>query len=221
MKKSVGIFLAVMASAAVFVFGIGAAEQTNDSLQDLMTGNKRYVDGKCQTAKAGAEFRVELSKGQHPGAVIVACSDSRVAPEIVFNQDLGHVFVVRTAGNVVDAVALGSIEYAVEHLHTPLIIVLGHESCGAVTAAVGSEGEPHGNIGEIIKKILPAVQKAKAAIKPNEDVILKATIENVKLVASDIVAKSEVIGHEKKEGKVKIVGAFYSLSKGTVETVQL
>ncbi len=221
MKKGVGIFLGVMVSAAVLVFGLGATEQAGDPLHDLMTGNKRYVDGQCQKAKAGAEFRAELSKGQHPQAVVVACSDSRVAPEIVFNQDLGHVFVVRTAGNVVDAVALGSIEYAVEHLHTPLIIVLGHESCGAVTAAVDSTGEPHGNIGEIIKKILPAVKKAKAAIKPNEDVILKATIENVKLVASDIVAKSDVIGHEKKEGKVKIVAAFYSLAKGTVETVQL
>ena len=220
MKKTVGVFLGVLLSASVLAFGIGAAEKIDDSFQDLIKGNKRYVDGSCQTIKAGAEFRTELSKGQHPHAVIVACSDSRVAPEIVFNQDLGHVFVVRTAGNVVDAVALGSIEYAVEHLHAPLVVVMGHESCGAVTAAVGSHGDPHGNIGEIIKKILPAVQKAKASLKPNEDVVLKATIENVRLVASDILTKSDVISHEKKEGKVKVIGAFYSLSKGTVEAVE-
>lgn len=140
------------------VFGSNAAENV-DSLQDLLNGNKRYVDGQCQTIKAGADFRAELSKGQHPRAVVVACSDSRVVPEIVFNQDLGSVFVVRTAGNVVDSIAPGSIEYAVEHLHTPL--VMGHESCGAVTAAAGASGEPHGNIGAIIKKILPAVKRPR------------------------------------------------------------
>src|SRR5574337_648976 len=136
MKKSFLLITAVLASVAAMAFGQGAVEKTDDSLLDLIKGNSRDVAGQPDAIRSGAVFREELAKGQHPHAVIVTCSDSRVAPEIVFNQDLGHIFVVRTAGNVVDAVALGSIEYAVEHLHTPLVVVMGHESCGAVNAAV-------------------------------------------------------------------------------------
>ncbi len=220
-KKIIAAAAAVFISTSVLVYAFVPSEGAQSAVQDLLQGNKRYVSNQCQTIKAGADFRAELSKGQHPEAVIVTCSDSRVSPEIVFNQDLGRVFVVRTAGNVVDSIALGSIEYAVEHLHTPLVVVMGHESCGAVTAAVNSGEHVHGNIGEIIKKILPAVKKAKASAKPGEDIVQKSTIENVKLVASDIVSKSDVISHEKNEGKVRIIGAFYSLSKGTVETVDL
>lgn len=218
-KMKVGIGVCVCLAA--MIGGLVAAEKVDDSLQSLMKGNKRYVDGQSEGIKTGASVREELAKGQHPQAVIIACSDSRVSPEIVFNQDLGHVFVIRTAGNVIDAIELGSIEYAVEHLHTPLVIVMGHESCGAVTAAVDSKDEPHGNIGAIIKKILPAVKKAKASLKPNEDLLTRSIIENVRIVASEMLAKSEVLAHEKKEGKVRVVGAFYSLSKGTVTTVEL
>lgn len=221
MTKSIKVFIGVAASTALLVLGSGAAENINDSLQDLLKGNKRYVEGQCRTVKSGADFRSELLKGQRPHAVVVACSDSRVAPEIIFNQDLGRVFVVRTAGNVVDSIALGSIEYAVEHLHTPLIIVMGHESCGAVTAAASVSGEPHGNIAAIINKIMPAVKKARKTMKPGDDLVLRATIENIKMVAFNILSESDVIRHERKNGKVRIVGAFYSLSKGTVETVEL
>jgi len=189
---------------------------------DLTEGNSRYISGQTLKKGSGEEFRTELAKGQHPFAVIVACSDSRVAPEIVFDQDLGKIFVVRTAGNVVDPVALGSIEYAVEHLHAPLVVVLGHESCGAVQATIESEGEqPAGNIGAIIRKIMPAVRRAKASLKEGEDLTYRSIIENVKEVAETIRKKSTIISSEMRKGKVRLVGAYYSISTGKVETVAL
>ncbi len=184
------------------------------SIEDLFSGNTRCVEGRFMQKQSGDDYRKELAKGQKPHAVVVTCSDSRVSPEIIFDQDLGHIFVIRTAGNVVDSIAIGSIEYAVEHLHTPLIVVMGHESCGAVKAAIEHKGKPEGNIGEIIKKILPAVKQAKTSLKTGDDLAYSATIENIRNVAKEIKARSRIISREAGEGKVQIVGTYYSISSG-------
>ncbi len=206
----------------VFFSGASYAGKGDDqSLSKLMQGNARYVSGQVSKKESGDVYRKELSKGQHPYAVVVACSDSRVSPSIIFDEGLGHIFVVRTAGNIVDPIAIGSIEYGVEHLHAPLVVVLGHESCGAVTAAVENKGAPEGNIGEIVRKILPAVKKAKASIRKDGNLLYASTIENVRNVAGEITKKSKIISEEMHAGKVRVVGAYYAISTGKVEAVEL
>jgi carbonic anhydrase len=138
----------------------------NDALKRLMEGNDRFVEGKMKPHDFISE-RAELALGQNPFAVIVGCSDSRVAPEIVFDEGLGDLFVVRNAGEVVDDAALGSIEYAIEYLGTTLVVVLGHERCGAVSAAVAG-GKVLGHIAAVLKDIEPAVQEAKG--KPGDPI---------------------------------------------------
>ncbi len=184
----------------------------------LMDGNKRFVSGSLSPKDVGDIKRKELAKGQHPFAIVVTCSDSRVAPEIIFDQGLGDLFVIRVAGNVVDPVALGSIEYAAEHLHTPLLIILGHTHCGAVTAAVDSKGKPEGNIGAIVKKILPAVKKAKGGSR--EEIISNAIKENVLLVEREIEKNSPVLKHLIEKGELKVVSAIYDISSGSVEVIK-
>ncbi|HWI55307.1 MAG TPA: carbonic anhydrase, partial [Desulfobacteria bacterium] len=155
-----------------------------DSKMKLISGNVRYVSGKLQAKDLSAAKRKDLSEnGQKPFAIVLTCSDSRVPPELVLDQGLGDIFVVRTAGNVVDPIAIGSIEYGVEHLHAPLIMVLGHEKCGAVKATVeAGDKKVEGNLGAIVDKIRPSVLKAKAAGATGVDLPEKAADENVKAV---------------------------------------
>src|SRR5262249_21918335 len=122
------------------------------ALERLKAGNDRFSDDKTGERKIGKDRREELAKGQHPFAVILTCADSRVAPELVFDTGLGDLFVLRVAGNVTDPAVIGSIEYAVEHLHAPLIVVMGHEACGAVKAALGGQPLP-GDLGTLIKMV--------------------------------------------------------------------
>ena len=187
----------------------------DDTLKKLMTSNQHFVSGKITPCDMQAR-RAELVKGQAPVAVVVTCSDSRVAPEYIFDQGIGDIFVIRVAGNVTDAIALGSIEYAVEHLHTPLIIVMGHDKCGAVGAAVQG-GESEGNIGAIVKKIAPSVDKAKATGRTGDDLLNAAIINNAQSVAESLTRDSAIIKHLVDEKKVKIVPAKYSLSTGKVD----
>src|SRR5579862_1732711 len=174
---------------AVFVFfaatlhAIYAAEPVTNITADeamarLKAGNERFVAGKVEHPNAGAERRAEVAKGQKPFVIIVGCSDSRVGPEVVFDQGLGDLFVIRTAGNVVDDVALGSIEYAADHFGVPVILVLGHTRCGAVIAAVGG-GEAPGHIGSIVEKIKPAVQETKGKEGDAVDNAIRANVRNV------------------------------------------
>ncbi len=197
-----------------------SSNKGEEAYTKLMEGNKRFVNGNLIQKDVGEARRKELSKGQHPFAIVVTCSDSRVAPEIVFDQGLGELFVIRVAGNVVDPVALGSIEYAAEHLHTPLLIILGHTHCGAVTAAVDTKGKPEGNIGAIVKKILPAVKKAKAKGGSRDELILNAIKENVYLVQENIRKNSSVLRHLIDKGELKVVGAVYDITSGTVEVLK-
>jgi len=187
----------------------------DSALNKLMDSNKNCVSGKLTTRDLTAR-RSELLKGQQPSAVVLSCSDSRVPPELIFDQGLGDIFVVRVAGNVADAVALGSIEYAVEHLNVPLIIVMGHDKCGAVAATVQG-GKPGGNIQTIVDKISPAVIKAKAAGKTGDALLDAAIIENVRSVVAGLTKDSAIIKHLVEEKKVKIIPAKYDLAAGKVE----
>jgi len=187
-------------------------------LQELVDGNARFVEERQAPHDLGPSRRHELAKGQHPRAAVLSCSDSRVPPELVFDQQLGEVFVVRTAGNVADGLALGSIEYAVGHLDIPVIVVLGHRSCGAVKATLEVHEKhlhPHGNVNEIVKLVMPAVLKAEKAGAPD---LLDAAIDaNVDLAAKALLKRSRLLAERVKAGKLKIVTAIYDLESGKVE----
>lgn len=181
---------------------------------DLVEGNQRFVAGKTKMREL-VQLRHSLAKGQHPKVVVLTCSDSRVPPELLFDQSLGDLFVVRAAGNVADAIGLGSIEYAVEHLGSSLLVVLGHEKCGAVTAACSGEKMPTPNLQAIVDTISPAVLQAKDYAKA--DGLVEAAIEeNVHQSAKDVLGHSAVLRHALKDGKLTILEAIYKLDTGKV-----
>ncbi len=202
------------------IAGLVYAGAGEDSLTKLQDGNKRFVSGELSKKDLGEGRRQELTKGQNPFATVLSCSDSRVAPEIIFDEGLGDIFIVRDAGNVADPVTMGSIEYGVEHLHTPLLVILGHEKCGAVTAALDAKGKTEGNIGAILKKIMPAVHKAKKAGKDRESTLDLAIQENVRNTYKEVM-KSEIVRELVHKGKLKVVGAEYYLGTGKVEMIEL
>jgi carbonic anhydrase len=179
----------------------------------LIDGNARFTAGAAEHPRQSAVRRSELAQTQEPFAVILACADSRVAPEIVFDQGLGDLFVVRVAGNVLDNAALGSIEYAVEHLHASLIVVLGHERCGAVTAAVKG-GHTPGHIHSFVQAIEPAVAETKGA--PG-DAVDNAVRANVRHVVQQLRRARPIVSEAVVAGKVSVAGARYDLDTGAVE----
>lgn len=183
-----------------------------DARQRLVDGNKRYSDAKMTCPDSTAARRAEVAKGQHPFAAIVSCSDSRVPPEIIFDQGLGDLFVVRLAGNIVDDDALGSIEYAVEHLGVRYIMVLGHERCGAVEAAVKGGAVP-GHIGSLVTAIEPAVDKARLE---SGDLLENAVRENVVMVVGRLRSSKPILEDLVKKGELTIEGGRYDLDAGTV-----
>jgi carbonic anhydrase len=187
----------------------------DEALKVLKAGNERFVTGHL-TSVAPTEIahrRAELAKGQKPFAVVVCCSDSRVGPEIVFDQELGNIFVVRTAGEVLDAAGIGSIEYAVAHLGSPLLVVLGHEHCGAVAAAVADAKEP-GNIADIVKAIRPVVVQTQT--QPGNP-LANAIRANALDIAGRLSKTSPVLSEKVKAGKLTVVAAVLSLKTGQVE----
>jgi len=201
-----------------FVLMVQAAEQRNDSTPDqalakLMEGNKRYASSHSQHPHQSTGRRHELEKTQHPFACILSCSDSRVPPEIVFDEGLGDLFVVRVAGNIVDNAVMGSIEYAVEHLGTPLILVMGHENCGAVQATLGG-GEPGTHIQTLVDAISPAIAEARKN-GPGE-MVNKVVRANVHLAIKQLRQSGPILGDPLRTRKVKIVGGVYELDSGLV-----
>lgn len=197
----------------------GGTVSADDSLKMLLEGNARYVAAKAQHPAQSAERRMELAKGQYPFAVILGCADSRVPPELLFDQGLGDLFVVRVAGNVADDAVIGSVEYGVEHLHAPLVMVLGHEKCGAVQAAIETAaqmGEAPGHIGALTKPIQPAVAQAKTQ---GGDLLDTAVIANVGFVTAQLKTSEPIIGEMVGHGHVKVVGARYDLDTGEVTVV--
>jgi carbonic anhydrase len=184
-----------------------------EAISKLKEGNGRYTSGNLQHPGQTAERRTELAKTQHPFAGIVSCSDSRVPPEIVFDQGLGDLFVVRVAGNVINDEGLGSVEYTVDHLGTRLILVLGHQSCGAVKAAretIAAKGKAPGHIESLVTAIKPAVE---ATAKDDLDATIKANVKNVvqALRSSTPILKAKV-----DSGEIKVIGGYYSLDTGAV-----
>src|SRR5438132_1987946 len=223
MKTKVQISVSPQIAALVLLLsGLGnsfaagpSTVSPDEALKRLLRGNARFVSG--HLAHAGpeeiAEARSAVAKGQNPFAVIVGCSDSRVGPEIVFDQGVGDLFVVRTAGEVVDATALGSIEYAVEHLGSPLIVVLGHERCGAVSAAVAGAREP-GHIAALLKAIEPAVKQTKGNPgDPVENAVRAQALD----VAKQLQEAEPILAERVQSGKLKIVAARYDLDTGKID----
>ena len=195
--------------------GAPAAKSASDeALKRLISGNKRFTTATMSHPDQTVERRTDLAQSQSPFAIIVSCSDSRVGPEIIFDQGIGDLFVIRTAGEVVTDVALGSIEYAVAHLGVPLIMVLGHERCGAVKATVEG-GEAPGSIGSIVNLIKPAADKAKAQ---GGDILATAVSLNVGLV-SEKIASSPIVKDAMAKGQLKIVRGVYDLDEGVVKPI--
>ena len=187
-----------------------ASVPADAALARLKEGNLRFTTSEVSNGKPTAARRKETAQAQHPFAIIVACADSRTGPELVFDQNLGDLFVVRTAGNLIDDHALGSIEYAVAHAGALLIVVLGHERCGAIEAALKSDHAP-GHIDSLVRDIQPAVKAAKG--KPG-DAMHATTTENARQVAAQVKAKAE-LGELAKD--VQIISAVYDLDTGKVE----
>jgi len=198
--------------------GESAGDGADEALSRLLNGDKRFVAGKSEepTGAALVERRHALAKDQKPFAVILGCSDSRVPPELIFDVTLGDIFVVRTAGEVVDAIVLGSLEYAIEHLGTKLIVVLGHERCGAVTAAVSGATDT-GDIPDVLKAISPAVEETKGQ---SGDAIENAVRANARDIARRLKSSGPIIAPRVQSGEVKIVAAYYSLDTGQVELLK-
>jgi carbonic anhydrase len=180
----------------------------------LAAGNKRFMAGK-HTSVNYAAARKSLVKGQQPEVIVLGCADSRVPPEFVFDKNLGEIFVVRDAGNIPDKVSLGSIEYAVEHLHAKALLILGHESCGAVAAAVSGEKMPTANLTAIVDTISPAFEGSKTCLI-GEPSNMSCVELNVKQSAEDVVARSPILKKAVKEGKLAIIRAVYKMETGEV-----
>ena len=184
-----------------------------EAVSKLKEGNGRYTTGNLQHPGQTTERRAELAKDQHPFAVILSCSDSRVPPEIVFDQGLGDLFVVRVAGNVIDDHGLGSIEYAIDHLGARLIVVLGHQSCGAVKAAketIAAKGKAPGHIQSLVTAIKPVVE---ATAKDDLETTVKA---NVKHVVQALRSSTPILKAKVDSGEVQVIGGYYSLDTGAV-----
>lgn len=200
-----------------------ATELTPQQALDLLReGNASFLRGEQTRVLTSAQRRLELAKGQSPFAAYVTCSDSRVPPELLFGRGLGELFIIRNAGNTVDTVALGSIEYAVAVLNTPLVVVMGHESCGAVKAAtqvVTDNATFPGSIGPMVEPIIPAVLAAR-----NEpgDLLDNSVRANVRRVVGHLRDYSDPLLLEpQRDGHLWVVGAYYHLDTGAVDFFDL
>lgn len=193
----------------------------DQALAKLMDGNRRFLADQISIADISAKRRLEIAKSQSPFAVLVGCADSRVGPEHLFGGGLGELFIVRTAGNYVDDAGYGSIAYAVAALGTPLIVVLGHERCGAVDAAtklVTDNSQLPPSLTRMVKPILPAVIDARATLGTRKDLVDHAIHMNVRHVVRGLRETSDpILAEPLKSGKVKVVGAYYDLDTGAVD----
>lgn len=184
-----------------------------------MQGNRRFVDGDRLHPNQDADHRAALAPGQTPFAVLFGCSDSRLAAEIIFDRGLGDLFVVRTAGHVAGPEALGSIEYGVGILGAPVVVVLGHDSCGAVTAASNAYGDgnsPTGFVRDVVERVYPSVLSARAAGTTDVDEIVDV---HIKQTTDFLLERSGVLAERVEAGSCAVVGLSYKLSEGTVRLV--
>ncbi len=182
----------------------------------LKEGNTRYLSGKLQHPNLDAERRAStVAEGQEPFATILACSDSREPVELIFDRGIGDLFVVRVAGNIAGVSELATVEYGVGHLNTPLLVVMGHTKCGAVTAVVKG-AELHGHLPALAEKIKPAVELARTQTTDADALVPKAIRANVWQTIGTIISQSSIVREKLTAGKVQIVGAVYDLEQGTV-----
>jgi carbonic anhydrase len=184
--------------------------------QRLIAGNMRFVQGLFQGRNL-LDLRCTLTQGQQPEAAVLCCSDSRVPAEIIFDQSLGDLFVVRTAGLVLEPTSIGSLEYAVAHLHVPLLVIKGHECCGAVTATVAHPDTDEGHIGAIVQRIAPAAAQARLTGKSGPDLVEEATDLHLKSLEETLRGDSRIIGEALERGSLDLVVVKYLLHSGKVE----
>lgn len=206
----------IVVAAAVCGAAVAAAQEQMPSadtvLRELKAGNDHHLAKRYQHPHQTASRQREVAQGQHPHAIVLSCPDSRVAPEIILDQGLGDLFDVRVAGNVASDAELASIEYAAEHLHTPVLVVMGHQKCGAVTAAA-EPGEAEGHLPSLLAMIRPAVDKART--QPG-DLIENAVRINVENVVRQIRLSTPVLAALVDRGELTVAGAVYSLDTGKV-----
>lgn len=186
---------------------------SDEALKKLIEGNIRFAERHMCHPDQTIERQNEIIQGQHPFAVILGCSDSRIPPEIIFDQGLGDLFVIRVAGNLIDDLITGSIEYAVEHLDVKLVMVMGHSNCGAVKATIAG-GKASPNTGCIISSILPSVEKAR---EMEGDIYENTTRINIMSVVEKLRATPPVLDKLVEKGQVRITGSYYNLETGIVE----
>ncbi len=177
----------------------------------LKEGNARFVEDKLDGKLQDSARREELTSGQSPHTIVLSCADSRVVPELAFDAGLGELFVVRVAGNVANSSSIGSIEYAVAHCGSQVIVVLGHQSCGAVTAAING-GDNGYNINHLLSHITPALSACGSGAE-----VIDVVKKNAQLTTEELSKRSKIIGDAVSSGKVKIVPAYYNLDSGKVE----
>lgn len=180
------------------------------ALTELKNGNARFLEGKPQRNNQDSTRVESLSGGQAPWAIILSCADSRVVPEIAFDTGLGELFVIRVAGNIANKSTIASIEYAVAHLGTKLIVVMGHESCGAVGAAIANGGGSE-SLDHLLAEIKPAIQKTGSA---DVNTVVKC---NAELSADNLKSRSKIINNAVSNEGLEVVSAFYNLSNGAVD----
>lgn len=184
------------------------------AIQSLFEGNGRFMSGHVQRHDFGVE-RKGLVAGQHPKAIVLSCSDSRLPPELIFDQSLGELFVVRSAGNVADRIGLASMEYAAEHLHTPVLVVLGHEKCGAITAASQGGEMPTANLQALMAELGPSLEGLKGKFAGAE-LVHQGVEANVAATADEVIDRSPLLSKLVKEGELKVIQAVYDLETGQV-----
>ncbi|GAA1807887.1 carbonic anhydrase [Nesterenkonia flava] len=185
----------------------------------LKEGNERFVNGELRHPNQNAARRSSLTESQHPMAVIFGCSDSRLAAEIIFDVGLGDVFVVRTAGQVIDDAVMGSLEFSVDQLNVPLIMVLGHDSCGAVSATINAADTgtyPGGYVRDLVERISPSVVAARQA---GASSVNETVEEHVKQTVQRMTGRSRVLHDAVTEGRTAIVGVTYRLAEGRADVV--
>ncbi|SRR6266542_3095728 len=222
-------FLLAAGSAAVGLSVAGTAEAAppeqrpktpRQALDRLMAGNAKFVKGKLESVNAIAERRADVAGKQKPWAIVLTCADSRVPPEHIFDQSLGDLFVCRVAGNTLEAQIVGSMEYAIEHFHSPLLMVLGHQRCGAVTDTielVEHGGKAPGSIQSIVDAIAPVVRATKRGSLGDAAYLNKVIAANARAVAKSVQQRSAIVRHAISAKKLRLVAAEYSLDSGKVK----
>lgn len=218
------ILMLLLAATAVGETGHDALPSAAEALARLRAGNARFVADPAAALPVDASRRAALVEHQSPWAAVLTCSDSRVPPELIFQAGLGELFVVRTAGHVADRVVLGTIEYAVHHLGVPLVVVMGHESCGAVAAArQGGRDDPPAsvrlpNLERLLGSITPAFDRLPTPADRLQ--VRDAVLANVEQTVNDLIAGSTVVRDALSRGAVHLIGAYYELATGIVRFSQ-